>query len=195
MAATGTTKPLHGHHKFIETATEVVQDARELVLPLLSVTHPEDPWSGAALRSLIDRRGADLDPILAEALRMIEDFELPFLDEEERLADAGVTLADDLLGFEESMLEFERAFWLNAYEVYRADPERWDLPEPKVRDVCEVHAVSSSAVRAALKDQDFQDFQELAPYVGAHLECAECRVGVTRLLISEVRRRKDLPAA
>lgn len=192
--ATGTTKALHGHHKFIETATEVVQDARELVLPLLSVTHPEEPWSSAALRSLLDRRG-ELDPILAEALRMLEDFELPFLDEEERLAAAGMTLADDLLGFEEAMLEFERDFWLRTYEVYRADPDRWHLPEPKVRDVCEIHAVSSSAVRAALKDQDFEDFKELAPYVGAHLECAECRVGVTRLLIAEVRRRKNLPEA
>ena len=192
--ATGTTKALHGHHKFIETATEVVQDARELVLPLLSVTHPEEPWSGAALRSLTDGRG-DREPILAEALRMIEDFELPFIDEEERLAASGVTLADDLLGFEEAMLEFERDFWLRTYEAYRADPSRWELPEPKVRDVCEVHAVSSSAVRAAIKDQDFQDFQELAPYVGANLECAECRVGVTRLLIAEVRRRKNLPAA
>ena len=192
--ATGTTKALHGHHKFIETATEVVQDARELVLPLLSVTHPEEPWSGAALRSLTDRRD-DREPILAEALRMLEDFELPFIDEEERLAASGVTLADDLLGFEESMLEFERDFWLRTYEAYRTDPSRWELPEPKVRDVCEVHAVSSSAVRAAIKDQDFEDFQELAPYVGANLECAECRVGVTRLLIAEVRRRKNLPAA
>ena len=126
---------------------------------------------------------------------MLEDFELPFVDEEERLAAAGVTLADDLLGFEEAMLEFERDFWLRTYAVYRADPDRWDLPEPKVRDVCEVHAVSSSVVRAALKDQDFEDFKELAPYVGANLECPDCRVGVTRLLIAEVRRRKDLPAA
>ena len=194
MAATGATKALHGHHKFIETATEVVQDARELVLPLLSVAYPEDPWSGVALRSLIERRSGR-DPLLAEALRMLEDFELPFVDEEERLAAAGVTLADDLLGFEEAMLEFERAFWLRSYEVYRADPRRWELPEPKVRDVCELHAVSSSVVRAAIEDQDFEDFTELAPYVGAHLECAECRVGVTRLLIAEVRRRKDRPAA
>jgi len=194
MAATGTTKALHGHHKFIETATEVVQDARDLVMPLLVVRFPEDPWSGVALRSLIERRG-ELDPVVAEAVRMLEDFELPFLDEEERLATGGMTLANDLLGFEEAMLEFERDFWLRTYEVYRADPNRWDLPEPKVRDVCEVHAVSSSAVRAALKDQEFEDFKELAPYVGAHLECAECRVGVTRLLIAEVRRRKDLPPA
>jgi bacterioferritin-associated ferredoxin len=172
----------------------VVQDARQLVLPLLAVAYPEDPWSSAGLRSLIDRR-ADLDPVLGEAVRMLEDFELPFLEEEARLAAAGVTLADDLLGFEEAMLEFERAFWWRTYEVYRADPDRWDLPEPKVRDVCERHAVSSSAVRAAMKDQDFSDFGEIAPYVGANLECAECRVGITRLLIAEVRRRKDLPAA
>ena len=194
MAATGATKALRGHHKFIETATEAVQEARQLVLPLLSVSHPEEPWSGAALRSLIARRDA-LDPVIAEALGMLEDFELPFVDEEERLAAAGMTLADDLLGFEEAMLEFERAFWLRSYATYRAHPDRWALPEPKVRDVCEVHGVSSSSVRAAIAEHDFQDFQELAPYVGAHLECAECRVGVTRLLIAEVRRRKDLPAA
>lgn len=193
MATTGSTKPLHGHHKFIETTTEAVQDARQLVLPLLAVTYPEDPWSGTALRSLIERRDG-LDPVLANAMRMLEHFELPFIDEEERLTAAGVTLADDLLGFEEAMLEFERAFWLHTYEVYAADPDRWDLPEPKVRDVCEVHGVSSSVVRATLKDHDFSDFAVLAPYVGAHLECPDCRVGVTRLLIAEVRRRKDVPA-
>lgn len=194
MVVAGTTKPLHGHHKFIETATEAVQDAKELALPLLMVAYPEDPWSGTALRSLVERRDG-LDPVVAEAMRMLEDFELPFVDEEERLASAGLTLAADLLGFEEAMLEFEREFWLRAYEVYRADPGRWNLPEPKVRDVCEAHGVSSSVVRATIKDQDFEDFKELAPYVGAHLECAECRIGVTRLLIAEVRRRKDLPAA
>lgn len=75
------------------------------------------------------------------------------------------------------------------------DPDRENLPEPKVRDVCEVHGVSSSAVRAALQDQDFDDFEELAPYLGAHVECAACRAGITRLLIAEVRRCKDLPAA
>ena len=193
MVATGTTKPLHGHHKFIETVTDVVHDAKQLALPLLMVAHPEDPWSGQALRSLLERR-ADLGPVIAEAARMLEDFELPFIDEEERLAAAGVTLADDLLGFEESMLEFERDFWLRSYEVYRDDPSRWVLPEPKVRDICELHGVSSRAVRSAIEDQGFADFAEVAPFVGAHVDCADCRVGVTRLLVAEVRRRKDVPA-
>ena len=122
---------------------------------------------------------------------MLENFELPFLDEEERLATAGVTLANDLLAFEEAMLEFERAFWLSAFETYRADPTRWDLPEPRARDVCGVHGVGSGAVRAMIEAHGFADFQELAPHGGAHADCPDCRVGVTRLLIADVRRRKE----
>lgn len=187
------TKPLKGHHTFIETATEAVQDAKQLALPLLMVTHPEDPWSSAGLRSLADRR-ATVDPTVAAALQLLEDFELPFVEEEERLAASGLTLADDLLGFEEAMLEFERAFWLAAYERYRADPDRWDLPEPKVADVCARHGLSSSAVRAAVADQGFGDFAEAAPFLGADPQCPDCRVGVTRLLVAEVKRAKGVAA-
>jgi hypothetical protein len=181
---------LHGHHRFIESATEAVQDAKQLALPLLMRDHPEDPWSSAALRALIAQR-PHLDPVIGDALALIEDFELPFVEEEERLADAGVTLADDLLGFEEAMLEFERAFWLRVYEVYRADPGRWNLPEPVVRDLCEKHGLGSASVRAALRDQGFVDFAEAAPYLGADPTCPDCKLGVTKLLTAELRRRKE----
>lgn len=191
MAATGTTKPLVGHHRFIESATQAVQEAKQVVLPLLMVEFADAPWSTTSLRALVARRDG-FEPIVATAVRLLEDFELPFVEEEERLADAGVTLAEDLLGFEEAMLEFERAFWLHMYAAYAAEPERWSLPEPVVADVCPAHGVASGAVRAALRDQDFTDFAEAAPYVGADPACPDCRVGVTRLLVAEVKRRKGL---
>ena len=133
--------------------------------------------------------------MIGDALALLEDFELPFVEEEERLADAGVTLADDLLGFEEAMLEFERAFWLRAYEAYQADPGRWTLPEPIDRDLCERHGLGTAAVRAALSGQGFVDFAEAAPYVGADPTCPDCKLGVTKLLTAEVRRRKDAKPA
>ncbi len=184
---------MHGQRRFIETVTEAVQDVKAYVLPLVMVSHPEAPWSSAALRSLLDAR-EDLDPLLRDAVDLIEAFELPFVEEEERLTAAGITLADDLLGFEGEMLEFERAFWLRAHETYRADPDRWRLPDLPVTDLCDLHGLGSAQVRSILRDQAFTSFEDAAPFVGAEATCVDCRVGVTRLLSAEIVRVKRLAA-
>jgi hypothetical protein len=182
---------LRGHHGFIESATAAVGAAKELVLPLAMLESAEAPWTSATLRALRARLELDADPFLSDALALLEAFELPFLEEEERLAGAGLTLGDDLLGFEEAMLEFERAFWLRTYEVYRAEPERWNLPDPPTpADLCAEHGVDTATVRTALRDAGFTSFEEAAPYVGASPTCAGCRLGVTRLLSAELGRVK-----
>ncbi len=186
---------MHGQRRFIETVTEAVQDVKSYVLPLVMVSHPEAPWSSTALRSLLEARET-LDPLLREAVDLIEAFELPFVEEEERLTAAGITLAADLLGFEGEMLEFERAFWLRAYTVYQADPGRWRLPELPVTDLCDEHGLGSARVRSILRDQGFTSFTDAAPFVGAETTCVDCRVGVTRLLSAEIARvRKAAPTA
>jgi len=65
-----------------------------------------------------------LDPLIREAAEMVLTFELPFIVEEERLADEGVTLAADMARFELAMVEFERAFWDARYAEYEAAPGR-----------------------------------------------------------------------
>lgn len=178
-----------GQRRFIETVTEAVGAAKAYLLPLVMVDHPEAPWSSAAVRDLVSRRDA-LDPLLQGAVDLIESFELPFVEEEERLTEDGLTLADDLLGFESEMLDFERAFWLRSFATYRAEPTRWHLPELPTSDVCDRHGVGSAAVRSAIRDQGFASFEEAAPFVGADLTCATCHVGVTRLLSAEVGRSR-----
>jgi hypothetical protein len=182
---------LRGHHGFIEAATAAVGAAKDLVLPLAMLESPETPWTSHVVRTLRERLDREADPVLAEALELLEALELPFLEEEERLAGAGLTLGDDLLGFEEAMLEFERAFWLRAYEVYRDDPARWNLPDPPTPpDLCAEHGLDTVRVRSALRDAGFTSFDEAAPHVGASPTCADCRVGVTRLLSAELGRVK-----
>lgn len=182
-----------GQRRFIETVTEAVQDVKAFVLPLVMVSHPEAPWSSEALVTLLERRDT-LDPLLQDALDLIEAFELPFIREEERLTAAGVTLADDLLGFEGEMLEFERGFWLQAFETYRAEPGRWKLPDLPVTDLCHEHGLGSAQVRSVLRDQGFASFDDAAPFVAAETTCIDCRVGVTRLLSAEIVRVKRVAA-
>lgn len=182
-----------GQRRFIETVTEAVGDAKAYLLPLVMVDHPESPWSSEAVRDLVSRRGA-LDPLLRDAVDLIEAFELPFVEEEERLAASGLTLAGDLLGFESEMLDFERAFWLRSFAAYQAEPERWRLPELPVSDLCGRHAIGSVAVRSALRDQGFGSFEEAAPFIGADPTCTDCRVGVTRLLSAELGRARRAAA-
>jgi hypothetical protein len=182
---------LRGHHGFIESVTAAVKDAKEMVLPLAMLRSPEAPWTAATLRELLAERDELGDPVLGTALELLEAFELPFLDEEGRLTGAGLTLGHDLLGFEEAMLEFERRFWLEAYEVYRDDPERWNLPDPPIPgDLCDEHGLHTAAVRQTLRDAGFTSFEESAPYLGASTTCVPCRTGVTRLLTAELSRVK-----
>jgi hypothetical protein len=178
-----------GQRRFIEAVTAAVQEAKDLVLPLAMLEHPDEPWSVASLRAMVARRVA-AEPLVRDAITLLEDFELPFVVEEERLAGLGVTLADDLLGFEDAMLEFERAFWFDAFAAYEVDPERWPLPEPVVADLCREHGLASASVRATLSGQGFGSFEEAAPHVGADPTCGACRLGITRLLTAELARSR-----
>lgn len=173
---------------FIEAAVAEVQEAKELVLPMLMLEAPEDPWNAERLRSLEDRE--DLAPIVREAVALLVDFEAPFLEEEARLEAEGVTLTADLPTFEVAMVEFERRFWERRFEEYRADPERWDLSMPVTYDVCERHRLTTADVRRTIEQHGVTSFEDLAPYLQTSTECSTCHTGVTRLLLQELKRRK-----
>jgi bacterioferritin-associated ferredoxin len=117
-------------------------------------------------------------------------FELPFVAHEEALAAEGVTLAADMARFEVAMVDFERAFWEARYAEYVADPERWSVRERPTYDVCEQHRLDADRVRRAIRDHGATSFEDIAPLLGTSPTCATCHVGVTRLLIQEVRRQK-----
>lgn len=180
---------LRSQRKFIEAVIEEVRDAKDVLLPALSIDDPEAPWTAASLERLRGQLDT-LDPLIREAAEMVLTFELPFIVEEERLADEGVTLAADMGRFELAMVEFERAFWDARFAEYEADPTRWSLREVPNYDVCEQHRLDSDRVRRAIRDHGATSFEDVAPMLGTGPTCTACKTGITRLLIQEVRRQK-----
>ena len=175
--------------QFIEAVIEEVRDAKEILMPVLMAESPEEPWTAASIGRLREALG-DLDPLMADAVDLVYDFELPFVEEEERLAAAGVTLAADMARFEVAMVDFERAFWDARFAAYQASPERWSLRVKPNYDLCAEHRLDSDRVRRAIRDHGATTFEDIAPLLGTSPTCTACHVGVTRLLIQEVRRAK-----
>jgi len=180
---------LRNQRKFIEAVMEEVRDAKDVPMPALAIDDPEALWTAASLEGLRGQLDA-LDPLIREAAELVLTFELPFIVEEERLAAEGVTLAADMGRFEVAMVEFERAFWDARYAEYEADPTRWRLREVPNYDICVQHRLDSDRVRRAIRDHGATSFEDVAPILGTGPTCAACKVGVTRLLIQELRRQK-----
>lgn len=180
---------VRGERAFIESAIAEVRDAKELVLPMLLLGDPDEPFTPASLRALGEQR-ATFDPVLRDAVDLLLAFELPFLDEEARLEREGLTLETDMAAFEVAMVDFERAFWERAYAEHQADPERFALRERPEYDLCPTHRLSTKHVRAVIEEHGGSDFDELAPYLGTSRTCADCHKGVTRLLLQDLKRRK-----
>ena len=178
-----------GQREFIESAIAEVREAKELLVPVLMVEDPETPLTSASLRRLFEQREM-LDPVMREALELLEDLELPFLEEEERLEAEGVTLEHDMAAFEVAMVGFERRFWEARYAEHLADPARFRLRERPQYDICAEHHLSSEAVRSVIREHGVSDFDELAPYLGTSRACGDCHKGVTRMLVQELRRSK-----
>jgi bacterioferritin-associated ferredoxin len=181
---------------FIEAAIAEVRDAKDLTLPLLMTGGAERPWTAATLRGLWERREA-LDPLGRRAAELLIAFELPFLEEEERLEREGRTLATDMPAFEVAMVAFERAFWDARHAEHLADPERWSFAERPAYDVCPEHRLTSAAVRRAIAEHGATTFDEVAPYLGTDPSCPVCHVGVTRLMVQALRRARasDAPSS
>lgn len=175
---------------FIEAAVAATKHAKDLVLPLLMMEAPDAPWTPDRLRDLRDRRD-ELDAFLHDAVDILVDFELPFLEEEERLVEEGLGLAHDPAPFEVAMVEFERTFWDARFAEHQADPDRWALTPPPVYDVCENHRLTSADVRRVIADHGATSFADLAPYLGTSPTCSTCHTAVSRLLVRELRRAKE----
>lgn len=178
---------------FIEAAIAATKNAKELVLPMLMMEAPDAPWTPERLRDLHARRD-ELDAFLHDAVDILVDFELPFLEEEVRLADDGRTLASGMAEFEMAMVEFERAFWDARFAEHQADPDRWSLTPPPAYDVCENHRLTSADVRRVIADHGATSFADLAPYLGTSPTCSTCHTAVSRLLIRELKREKERQA-
>ncbi len=175
---------------FIEAAVAAVEEAKDLVLPVLMVETPNDPWTPERIRSLQGRR-EELGDLMADAVELLVDLEVPFLEEEARLANGGVDLASDLQGFEVAMVDFERGFWEARFAEYQANPERWPLREVEHFDVCEDHQLSSARVRQAIEEHGITSFEDLAPHLGTDVSCSTCHTAVTKMLLHELKRSKQ----
>lgn len=186
---------------FIEAVLEQVREAKDLVLPLAMLEAPEAPWTAGGLRALARTvegapgfGGAAAErTLLRDAMDLLVAFEMPFLEEEERLVAEGRTLAADPVGFEIGMVAFERGFWEARYAEFQADPGRWKLRAKPQYDVCEQHRLDGDTVRRAIRDHGVTTFEDLAPVLGTDRTCATCHAAVTRLLLHEVRRAKAAP--
>jgi bacterioferritin-associated ferredoxin len=174
---------------FIEAVIDEVREAKELLLPTLMVSAPDEPWTAASIARLAATLG-DLDPYVRRAAEWLLIFELPFVEHEEALSAQGVTLAADMARFEVAMVDFERAFWDARYAEHVADPDRWPVRERPTYDVCEQHRLDGERVRRVIRDHGASSFEDIAPLLGTSPTCATCHVGVTRILIQEVRRQK-----
>jgi bacterioferritin-associated ferredoxin len=174
---------------FIEAVIDEVREAKALLLPTLMVASPDEPWTAASIASLAGTLD-DQGPHVRRAAECLLTFELPFVEHEEALSAQGVTLATDMARFEVAMVDFERAFWEARYAEYVADPGRWSPRERPPYDVCEQHRLDGERVRRVIRDHGATTFEDIAPLLGTSPTCATCHVGVTRLLIGEVRRQK-----
>lgn len=181
---------INSERKFIEAATTAARDAKELLLPVLMIDDPENPWCVASIERLRDL-APSLDPIMQAAVDAILEFELPFMIKEEALAAEGVTLGTDMAAFEVAMFDFEQAFWAERYRAYEGDSSRFDLREVVSHDVCDKHHLDSDRVRRAIRDHQAQSFEDIAPILGTSENCSHCKVGITRLLTQEIRRSKE----
>ena len=166
-----------------------MEEAKELVLPLLMVEAPEEPWTAERILGL-HGDGEALGEVVASALDLLVAFEVPFLVEEARLAASGIDLSGDLQAFEVAMVAFERAFWEARFAEYQEDPSRWSLTEVEHFDVCSEHRLSSARVRDAIDQQGITDFASLAPLLGTDVSCSTCHTAVTRMLLQELKRTK-----
>lgn len=92
-------------YRFIEEQIARTDELKQLLLPLLSLAEPEEPWTSAGLLALAER--PDLDQVVQVALEHLLRYELPLLREEERL----LALKLDHVGFREAMMQFEETFW------------------------------------------------------------------------------------
>jgi bacterioferritin-associated ferredoxin len=175
---------------FIEAAMRAVGDAKAVLLPALALEEPTAPWTAETLARLSAAR-ADVSSEIAAAIDVLQDCELPLLREEERLVAEGVTLASNMAAFDTAMGSFEHAFWEARWAEYQRDPDRWPLRLPTQPDVCREHRLDAHTVRHAIRRVAAESFDDVARHVGANPTCPTCRVGVTRLLVQEVKRRKE----
>lgn len=163
---------------FIEHIEGQVERAKELVLPILMLEYPAEAWSSTSLQAL-QARQETLEPLLSEALGVLCEYELPFLQKEESLLAAGISLETDLLSFEEEMLEFERSFWNEKFQASQGADAAVSVPD---YDLCARHGLTKALVKRAIIAHDLRDFEDVVPLVAADSKCGRCRLGITRLL-------------
>lgn len=156
-------------YRFMQRKQEETEAHREFLLPLLSLRHPEAPWSVQSLKALAQAPEAQ-DPAVRAALDHLFRYELPLLEEEERL------LAKGLEGeaFRDALAEFEARFW---EARFAEEGER----EEAVRYLCLQHRLALEAVARVVGQNPTWDSTALVRAAGGDPGCATCRVETARV--------------
>jgi bacterioferritin-associated ferredoxin len=176
--------------RFIEAVIDEVREAKDLLLPTLMVEAPDAPWTAASIERL--RQALDgLEAPMRRAAELLLAFELPFVEHEEALAAAGRHAGGPT--WRASRWRWSTSSAPSGTSATRRTGRTRSAGGPRERpnyDVCETHRLDSDRVRRAIRDHGATSFDDIAPLLGTSPTCATCHVGVTRLLIQEVRRAK-----
>lgn len=159
---------------FVEQQEERTRAARELLIPLLQLQNPEDPWNAQALRSLWAQR-LHHEEVLQQAIDHLYRFELPLLEYEESLGHASTE------AFAEAMADFEDRFWQERFS--QANPQnlqRW---------LCPKHQLSETPLRE-LTLRGLYDPQTLATALGVSLSCPDCHRAISRIALEDLKKAK-----
>lgn len=156
-------------YRFMQRKQEETEAHRGFLLPLLALRYPEAPWSVQSLRALAQAPEAQ-DPAVRAALDHLFRYELPLLEEEERL------LAEGLEGeaFRDALAEFEERFW----EARFAEE---GVEEEAVRYLCLHHRLALEAVAQVVEQNPTWDSAALVRAAGGDPGCATCRVEAARV--------------
>ncbi len=167
-------------YRFMEEKQALTEEYRSLLLPLLSLRFPENPWSSQSLRALTQEPEAQ-DPVLQKALEHLLRYEVPLLEEEERLLAQG--LSQEAL--RDALAQLEEAFW----EARLAEEGGWQDPGPYL---CPEHRLTLEAVRRIAAQNPTWNSATLVQASGGNPQCSTCRVEAARIM-KEVLRAEKAP--
>jgi hypothetical protein len=158
-------------YRFIEAKVARTEAFKERLLPLLMLEDAEEPWTSARLLALAAQ--PDLDPFVRDALDHLLRYELPLLQEEERLEALGL----DHERFREAMVQFEEAFW----EARFAEEGEGETPSVG-RYLCAEHELLEPTVHRVVAHNPVWEAESVVAASGGDPQCPICRVAVSRIL-------------
>lgn len=168
-------------YRFMDSKQEKTQAYRAFLLPLLSLRYPDAPWSVASFQALAQAPEGQ-DPAVRAALDHLFRYEVPLLQEEERLVALGLEGAQ----LRDALAEFEERFWEARFTEEGGEEE----PPPYL---CPEHRLDLEAVLRVVRQNLTWDSATVVRAAGGDPACTTCRVETARLMRQALRQAKEAP--